>query len=91
MTWCDDAGVEGKWSAVKSALVCTVEEVLGRAGHLQPDWFRESLEALQPLLVARNAAYSQWIRTGNMVDLSKFREVRSTARRAIRKAKWNSK
>ena len=27
--WCDEAGVEGKWSAVKSALVSTAEEVLG--------------------------------------------------------------
>ena len=57
--WCDDVGVEDKWSAVKSALVCTAEEVIGRAGRLQPDWFQESLEAVQPLLVARNAAYSK--------------------------------
>ena len=66
---------------------CTAEEVFGRVGNLQPDWFRESLEALQPLLVARNAAYSRWVRTGNMVDLSKFRVVRNASRRASRKAK----
>ena len=72
---------------MRSALVRTAEEVLGRVGYLQPDWFRESMEALQPLLVARNAAYSKWLGTGNTEDLSKFRQARSTARRAIRKAK----
>ena len=39
--WCDDAGVEEKWPEVKNALVHTAEDVLGRAGRLQPDWFRE--------------------------------------------------
>ena len=85
--WCDDAGVEGKWSAVKSALVRTAEEVLGRAGRLQPDWFQELIEALQPLLVAKNAAYSRWLGTGTMEDLSTFRQARSIVRRVIRKAK----
>ena len=37
--WRDEADVEGKWSAVKSALVSTAEEVLGRAVCLQPGWF----------------------------------------------------
>ena len=84
---CDDAGVEEKWSAVKTALFHTAEDVLGGAVFLQPDWFQESLEALQPLLIARNAAYSWWVRTGNLEDLSKFRLAKSTVRKRIRKAK----
>ena len=72
---------------MKPALVSTAEEVLGRAGRLQPGWFQESIEALQPLLVARNVAYSMWLGTGSTEDLSKFRQARSTAKRAIRKAK----
>ena len=85
--WHDEAGVEGKWSAVKTALICTAEEVLGRAGRLQPDWFKESTEALQPLLRARNAAYSRWLGSGRSEDLIKFKQARSAARKAIRKAK----
>ena len=85
--WRDEAGVEDKWSAVKSALLSTAEEVLGRAGRLQPGWLQESIEALQPLLVARNPAYSRWLGTRRPEDLSKFRQARSTAKRAIRKAK----
>ena len=60
---------------MKSALVSTAEEVLGRARCLQPGWYQESIEALQPLLVARNAAYSRWLGTGRMEDLSKFRHA----------------
>ena len=82
-----DSVVEGKWSAVKTALVHTAENVLGRVGRIQPDWFRESLEALQILPVAGIAAYSRCVRTRNMVEFRKFRQARSTARRAIRKAK----
>ena len=61
--------------------------MLWRAGRHQPGCFRESIEALQPLLVARNAAYSRWLGTGRTEDLSKFRQARSTANSAIRKAK----
>ena len=31
--WCNDAVVEGKWSAVKTALVHIAEDVLRRAGN----------------------------------------------------------
>ena len=72
--WHDEAGVEGKWSAVKSALVSIAEEVLGRAGCLQSGWFQESIEALQLLLVARNAAYSRWLGIRSTEDLSKFQQ-----------------
>ena len=85
--WSEDAGVERKWSAVKSALVGAAEEVLGKADRRQPDWFQESAIALQPLLVARNIAYSKWLGSKRAADLGKFRQARSVARRAIRKAK----
>ena len=72
--------MEEKWSAVRSALVNTAEEVLGEAGRTQPDWFRESLGGLKPLITARNAAYIRWVRSGRQGDLSRLREARTTAR-----------
>ncbi len=86
-SWCESAGVEHKWSAVKTALTNAAEEVLGKADRLQPDWFQESIAQLQPLLAARNAAYSKWLGTKSVMDLSRFRQARNAARRAIRKAK----
>ena len=35
--WREDTDVESKWSVVRSELVHTAEEALGRTGHLQPD------------------------------------------------------
>ncbi len=86
-SWCESAGVEDKWSAVKTALTNAAEEVLGKADRLQPDWFQESIAQLQPLLAARNAAYAKWLGTKSVMDLSRFRQARNDARRAIRKAK----
>ena len=85
--WCDEACAEGKWSEVKRALVSTAEKVLGRAGGLKPSWFQGSIVVLQLFFVARSAAYSRWLGTGRMEDLSKFRQARNTAKRANRKAK----
>ena len=37
-------------------------ESIVSAGCLQPDWFKESMDGPQPLLVARNVAYSQVVK-----------------------------
>ena len=55
-SWCDESSVEEKWSAVKSALISTAEEVLGEASRAQPNWFRESLESLEPQIATRKTA-----------------------------------
>ena len=85
--WPDEEGVQEKWLAVHGALTSAAEDVLGVVARRQPDWFRESLGELQPLLMARNKAYSRWLGTGKQEDLVKFREARGEARRAVRTAK----
>ena len=62
--WCDGASVDDKWSAVRSALVDSAEEVLGTVVRSQPDWFTDSLDELKPLLLSRNVAYAKWLSTG---------------------------
>ena len=57
--WHEEANVDDKWSAVRSGVVNPAEKVLGKVGCHQPDWFRESLSSLKPLLEAQNAAYSR--------------------------------
>ena len=46
--WCEDNGVDEKWLTIQSALVTTAEDVLGRAGRLQPDWFDDVMQELKP-------------------------------------------
>ena len=81
----EDDGVDELWSAIQSALVTTAEDVLGGAGRYQPDWFRDSLEELKPLLELRNTAYSRWLGSGRQEVLVAFRQARGNARRAVRK------
>ena len=83
-TWCEDNGVDEKWLAIQSA---TAEDVLGRAGQSQPNWFRDAMQELKPLLNLRDVAYSRWLGTGKQEDLIRFKEARSEARRSARKAK----
>ena len=85
--WPEVDGVQEKWLAVHDALTSAAQDVLGVATRHQPDWFRESLGELQPLLKVRNEAYSRWLGTRKQVDLTKFREARGEARRAVRRAK----
>ena len=60
--------VEEKWRAMRTALVDTVVETLGRATRSQPDWF---LDYIRPYLKTRNVAYTKWLATGNQEE---FRE-----------------
>ena len=85
--WCEDNGVDEKWLTIQSALVTTAEDVLGRAGRSQPDWFRDTVQELKPLLNLRKAAYSRWLGTGKQEDLIRFKEARSKARRSVWKVK----
>ncbi len=78
---------EEKWSAVTSALVDTAEEYLGFQTRKQPDWFKESLTTLEPLLQRRSSLYSKWLSSGKESDRRKFAKAQCDARRAVRVAK----
>ena len=84
--WAVDGSVQEKWSVVRSALTETADDVLGKVRCYQPDWFQESMEELKPLLQQRNDAYKKWLATKRMADLSRFKEARNVARKAIRNA-----
>ena len=83
--WPDEGTVEEKWRAMRTALVDTADEMLGRAKRSQPDWFLESEDTIRQFLQARNAAYTKWLSTGDRQELAKFREARGRARLAVRR------
>ena len=85
--WSEEDNVVGKWQAVRGALTSAAEDVLGTTTRSQPDWFQESLGQLKPLLTRRNDAYSRWLGSGKQPDLTRLREARGEARRAVRSAK----
>ena len=85
--WPEDGTAEDKWSVVRSALVDSAEETLGRARRRQPDWFVKSEDTIRPYLQMRNAAYTRWLASNNQCDLAEFREARGRARAAVRRSK----
>lgn len=85
--WPVEGSVQEKWSVVCSALTEAADDVLGRVRNSQPDWFRESMEELKPLLQHRNDAYRRWLNSKKSVDLSRFKEARNASRRAVRNTK----
>ena len=88
--WTNTKTVEGKWSVMKSALVETATSVLGNELRKHPDWFRDNMEVLEPLLQKRNNLYIKWLGTSNTLDHQMFAEARRKARLAVRTAenKW---
>ena len=48
---------EDKWSAMRSALTEAGETILGTQRRYHPDWFRESVAAIEPILKQRNYLY----------------------------------
>ena len=85
--WPPMGSVEEKWQTVRGALTEAAESVLGIEKRHHPDWFRESADALEPVLQHRNNLYMKWLATGGPVDLQRFRQARGDARRAVRAAK----
>ena len=76
------------WSSnVKCALVDTAEETLGRDTRRQPEWFRDSANVIVPLIEARNAAFSKWLKSGKREDKVKYAQRRGALVRGVRKAK----
>ena len=63
--------------------VCISDELVGKVKGHQPDWFRESMSTLKPLLQSRNFAHTKWLASRKGDDLARFQE----AWRAIRAAK----
>ena len=53
---------------MKSALCETAEEVLGHKHGKQPNWFRESVVDLKPMVAERNRLYALWLATRSERD-----------------------
>ena len=60
--------------------------MLGYEEKHQPDWFRESFDALKQFLHQRNVLYTAWLATSRE-DHTEFKQARGEARRVIKKAK----
>ena len=72
---------------MKSALTETASSMLGKVRRCHPDWFKESIDELKPLLEHRNTLYTKWLKSGQIQDHLSFKQVQGEARQAICRAK----
>ena len=80
-------GVDEKWIAVSGAIIESTNELVGKMKGHQPDWLRESMGMLKPLLQIRSCAYTKWLASRNGHDSARFKQAWIIARRTIRDAK----
>ena len=85
--WPVEGGVDEKWSAVGVALIESADKLVGKVKGRQPDWFRESMGTLKPLLQSRNYAYTKWLASRKGDDLTRFKQAQIIAWRVIRAVK----
>ena len=86
-TWKADSSLEDKWNTLKTALVDAAKTTIGYEKRKHPDWFRESMNVLEPLFQKRNQLYLRWLGSSLSSDKEMFSKARSEARRAVRDAK----
>ena len=65
--WPVDDSVEEKWSALRTLMADTWEEVLGKMRRY-PHWLQKSVSKLKPALWHRNRMYTLWLSTGKKED-----------------------
>ena len=70
--WPEEGTAEDKWEVLQSALLVSVEAVLGTESRHQPDWFRDSITALEPVLKRQHNLYARWLATKLDADLLCF-------------------
>ena len=85
--WKANGTISEKWAVIRSALTEAANTALGVEKRRHPDWFRESIDSLEPILQKRNQLYLKWLRSGLSSDKRNFSQARSEARRAVRAAK----
>ena len=85
--WKTTGTISKKWAVIRSALTEAAKTALGVEKRRHPDWFRESVDSLEPILQKRNQLYLKWLRSGLSSDKRNFSQARSEARQAVRAAK----
>ena len=76
------------WDALKSCIVSTAEEVVGREKRKQPDWFEDSKELLSPLIKAKDDdAHLRIIQCNTSGNWKEFRRCQRKVKVAVDNAK----
>ena len=76
-----------KWNTLKTCILETAKETIGRERKSQPDWFLESAPAITPLIEAKNRAYERLLQSNSPANRQEFRQQQRRVKNAINNAK----
>lgn len=78
--WKAEGTIGEKWVAIRSTLTQAAKTALGVERRKHPDWFRENIDSLEPILQKRNELYLRWLGSGLSSDKQRFAQAKSKAR-----------
>ena len=85
--WDQNGSIEDKWKAMKEALMGAANATLDVDKRYHPDWYKETVPELKPILEERNRFFETWLNSGQDRDRQKFCRAHRNSRRAMRTAK----
>ena len=85
--WCSEDGGEGKWQKMRKSLTSAAENVLGWEKHHHPNWFRDSITVLEPMIQKRNMLFAKWLSSHSSKDRQRYVTQRRMVAKEVKRAK----
>ena len=88
--WDEEVDGQTQWSVIRHCTLQACNEMLGRGGSKQPDWFVAAESSFQPIISKCNKLFSRWLWSGRNVDRQRYLCRRHCVVSAVRsnKNKW---
>ena len=86
----EEGSTEENWMALKDCIMSCAEKCVGRSKRKQPDWFKDAIDVLTPLLADKQEAYNRFLCTQNSETKKEFRKCQRNVKKAVDevKEKW---
>ena len=66
---------------------CSTEEAIGRGVGSSPEWFKENVDVLEPLIREKNQTRSRYLQVGTRSNKQTFRKLQHLLQKAVSNAK----
>jgi hypothetical protein len=83
----EEGSTEENWMALKDCIMSCAEKCVGRSKRKQPDWFKDAIDVLTPLLADKQEAYNRFLCTQNSETKKEFRKCQRNVKKAVDEAK----
>ena len=85
--WDEQVDGQTQWTVIRDCMLQACNEMLGRVGRKQPDWFAAAQNSLQPLILKRITLFSRQLQSGSFADRQRYLSQKRSVARAVRSSK----